>query len=277
MDDLFNNEHCDLSDLSNKSQFVGIYKVDKIEIKQSKQKQSYLKVRISDESANAQVYIFSPESTGDGLAIGRLIYLKGERREHSQKHYWHTLDIAPIPMRKAVELFGGNCVAHMVEWKDAFSQMTRINNRLLKPILNVLMQYSPIQEKSSKSPLSLDEIRLELMLNWLAQIDFNRTYNGSIVILGWLYWLLCRLKDDEQAKSTIFAKLMQLRDSTEVNSPRLWAEISTIWAYRSENCLFEMLPEQRDLILIDLVFNYTQHATDFVFTRTGLCKNTDDF
>jgi hypothetical protein len=139
------------------------------------------------------------------------------------------------------------------------------------------MQYSPIQEKSSKSPLSLDEIRLKLMLNWLAQIDFNRTYNGSIVILGWLYWLLRRLKDDEQAKSTIFAKLMQLRDSTEVNSPRLWAAIDNILAYRSENCLFELLPEQRDLILINLVFNYTQHATDLVFTRTGLCKNTDGF
>jgi hypothetical protein len=277
MDDLFNNEHCELNDLANKSQFIGIYRADKLEKKLSSQNKLYMKMWISDESGSLLVYMFSPETRCDDLTIGGLIYLKCERREHSQQHYWHTLKIESVSMKKALEIFGGNCVAHKVEWKDAFSQVARINNRMLRPIRDVLKQNAPIPAKAATQPMSIGECHLELMLNWLAQIDFNRTYSGTIVILGWLYWLIRSAKDDEQAKNDIYTSLTPLRTNAQVDSPWLWAAIDTIVATPIDGCIFEAYSEQRDLILVDLVFNYTKRATDLVFSRTGLCKNYDDF
>ncbi len=86
MDDLFNNEHCELNDLANKSQFVGIYRADKLERKLSSQNKLYMKMWIPDETGSLLVYMFSPDTRGDDLTIGGLIYLKCERREHSQLH-----------------------------------------------------------------------------------------------------------------------------------------------------------------------------------------------
>ena len=136
---------------------------------------------------------------------------------------------------------------------------------------------TPIPAQASTQPLSIDECHLELMFNWLAQIDFNRTYSGTIVILGWLYWLIRSAKDDEQAKSDLYANLTPLRTNAQVDSPWLWAAIDAIVATPIDGCIFEAYSEQRDLILVDLVFNYTKRATDLVFSRTGLCKNYDDF